>query len=174
MRGPFYCWKPTSVSSLKIRMKSTESWVLPELLQRLKISSLINDLFHKNQEDVAENNNDNHKDPYLNYKYINSGKTVASIQNRAKVLLHQIELSKAEERQLKKIGELVSHMKRYPVTRALLKREGGIKILLELRDHTQHEQIKMSARAALIILGYADPVKENGIRILSLDGGGTR
>jgi hypothetical protein len=54
-------------------------------------------------------------------------------------------------------------------------KEGAISILLRLkhsipRDELIHRQI----REGLALLGYADPLPAKGIRILSIDGGGTR
>ena len=174
MHKSFSQWHSLATNSLPVRKKSTETLTLPDLWQKLKVLPFVKNMFQKNTEDVTGSSIDAQKDSYLNYQYISSGKTVASIQNRAVALLHQIEMSATEVKQLKKIGELISHMKAYPVTRTVLKREGGIRIFLNVREHSQNNQMKMAARAALIILGYADPVKGKGIRILSLDGGGTR
>lgn len=146
-----------------------QAQMLPEFLQRVK--SLLRDLTHSDKDSTPVQL---HQTPVSSYEYISSGKTVASIQNRAKVLLNEMKRSKSDDKQLRKLAELVTHMKKYPVTRNLLIREGGISVLLRLRRYTLNEQIKMSARVALTILGFTDPVKEHGIRILSLDGGGAR
>lgn len=173
MHKSFSQWHSLATNSLPIRKKSTETLTLPDFWQKLKVLPFLKNVFQKSNGNVTGSTTDAQRDSYLNYEYISSGKTVASIQNRAVSLLHQIEMSETEEK-LKRIGELVSHMKAYPVTRTVLKREGGIRIFLNVREHSQNSQMKMAARAALVILGYADPVKGHGIRILSLDGGGTR
>lgn len=170
-RGQLQSWQPLSI---KVRRRSGHSWIFPEFLQRLKVPSLMQALFSDGNEDVMTNTAQSQKDPHTGYEYISSGKTVASIQNRAKVLLNQIVASTTDDSQLSKIGQLIAHMKKYPVTRALLIREGSIPVLLCLKENTPNEQIRMASRAALTILGYTEPVKENGIRILSLDGGGSR
>ena len=161
----------------QVRQKTTTTnWGLIDILQRVKVSSVISGIFSPRNNSLIDYEDEELKENEASKKhvYIASQKTVASIQNRAVKLLYQIEKSKTEESQLQKLNQLVHHMREYPVTRALVKREGGIKALLSLRHQTKDSEIRMYVKAALTILGYADPVKENGIRILSLDGGGTR
>ena len=165
-------------SSFTRRKSTTSPWSLPELLQKLKIPSLLPDIFTTKHDDFDDFDEDDMieevKEPKLSYKYTSSGKTVASIQNRARTLLNSLKKSETDEARLRRLGRLIEHMKKYPVTRSLLKREGGVSSLLYIREETKDDKLKMSVRAALTILGFADPVKEAGIRILSLDGGGTR
>eukprot|EP00795_Rhopilema_esculentum_P002165 gene2165-17755_t len=162
----------------QVRQKTTTTnWGVIDILQRVKVSSVISGIFGpRNNNSLIDYEDEELEENETSKKhvYIASQKTVASIQNRAVKLLYQIKKTKTEESQLQKLNQLVHHMREYPVTRALVKREGGIQTLLSLRHQTKDDEIRMYAKAALTILGYADPVKENGIRILSLDGGGTR
>lgn len=48
-----------------------------------------------------------------------------------------------------------------------------IPCLLRLRQ-ANDPSLKAAVREALTLVGYVDPVKGRGIRILSIDGGGTR
>lgn len=164
--------------SITRRKSTTSQWSLQELLQKLKIPSLFPDIFTTKKDDFDDLDEDDIidevKEPKVSYKYTSSGKTVASIQNRARTLLNSLKKSETDEARLRRLGRLIEHMKKYPVTRSLLKREGSISSLLSMRKETKDDKLKMSVRAALTILGFADPVKEAGIRILSLDGGGTR
>lgn len=48
-----------------------------------------------------------------------------------------------------------------------------IPCLLRLRQ-ANDPSLKAAVREALSLVGYVDPVKSRGIRILSIDGGGTR
>ncbi|KAG2460033.1 PLPL8 phospholipase, partial [Polypterus senegalus] len=52
-------------------------------------------------------------------------------------------------------------------------KEKIIPCLLRLRQNAD-ESLQAAVREALSLVGYADPVKGNGIRVLSIDGGGTR
>ena len=49
-----------------------------------------------------------------------------------------------------------------------------IPALLKLMTRTEDQAIKQLAHQALTMVGYTFPVKGRGIRILSIDGGGTR
>jgi calcium-independent phospholipase A2-gamma len=48
-----------------------------------------------------------------------------------------------------------------------------VPLLLPLTT-SEVKELAEEAREALVLLGYVQPVKGKGIRILSLDGGGTR
>ena len=48
-----------------------------------------------------------------------------------------------------------------------------IPCLLRLRQ-TRDPRLQAAVREALALVGYTDPVKGQGIRILAIDGGGTR
>ncbi len=52
--------------------------------------------------------------------------------------------------------------------------ENVIPVLLKAMSKSQDQATIDHARQALAMVGYAFPVKGNGIRILSIDGGGTR
>lgn len=45
--------------------------------------------------------------------------------------------------------------------------------LLRLRQAAD-ESLRAAVRQALALVGFIDPVKNRGVRILSIDGGGTR
>lgn len=51
--------------------------------------------------------------------------------------------------------------------------ERVIPCLLRLRQ-TRDPRLQAAVREALALVGYTDPVKGQGIRILAIDGGGTR
>lgn len=51
--------------------------------------------------------------------------------------------------------------------------EGILPILLRLRK-CPDASVAAAAREALALVGYVDPVKGRGIRILTVDGGGTK
>uniref|UniRef100_J3S8A0 Calcium-independent phospholipase A2-gamma-like n=2 Tax=Crotalus TaxID=8728 RepID=J3S8A0_CROAD len=55
----------------------------------------------------------------------------------------------------------------------IIAKENIIPCLLKLRQ-TKDEALQAAVREALAVIGYTDPVKGWGIRILSIDGGGTR
>ena len=51
--------------------------------------------------------------------------------------------------------------------------ENIIPILLNMRNHS-NRFIQQQSNQALALLGYITPVRDRGVKILSLDGGGTR
>ena len=53
--------------------------------------------------------------------------------------------------------------------------EGAVSVLLRLRHSAPRDElIQRQIREGLALLGYTDPLPARGIRILSIDGGGTR
>lgn len=42
------------------------------------------------------------------------------------------------------------------------------------RTHREDHLLQSTLRETLALIGYVDPVKGRGIRVLSIDGGGTR
>lgn len=55
----------------------------------------------------------------------------------------------------------------------VLVQESVLPRLLRLRQ-ARHLPLQAAVREALALVGYTDPVKGRGIRILAIDGGGTR
>lgn len=47
-------------------------------------------------------------------------------------------------------------------------------MLLRIQENTKDEEAGAAIRESLAILGHANPLPMGGIRILSIDGGGTR
>lgn len=47
-------------------------------------------------------------------------------------------------------------------------------LLKRRRAHRDKQQLQGAIRETLALIGYVDPVKGRGIRVLSIDGGGTR
>lgn len=99
--------------------------------------------------------------------------TVATIQNRTTRLIHLLENAKNERSRLVRLEELNEHLLRYPSARSIARRESVSKILQHCHESTTRE-IQREARKGLTLLGWTAPVKGRGIRILSIDGGGSR
>lgn len=51
---------------------------------------------------------------------------------------------------------------------------GGIRHILKILEQTSSANVECEAREALALLGYTQPVKAHGIRLLTIDGGGVR
>ncbi|XP_071333018.1 calcium-independent phospholipase A2-gamma-like [Trachinotus anak] len=79
-------------------------------------------------------------------------------------------------------GELIAcvealneHLIRYPSCKALMWQEKiAVTLLRKRRTYRDDLVLQSAVREALALIGYVDPVKGCGIRVLSIDGGGTR
>ncbi|XP_029363172.1 calcium-independent phospholipase A2-gamma-like [Echeneis naucrates] len=73
------------------------------------------------------------------------------------------------------VEALNEHLIRYPSCKALMWQEKIVVTLLRKRRSYRDDPVLQSAvRETLALIGYVDPVKGCGIRVLSIDGGGTR
>ncbi|XP_029973840.1 calcium-independent phospholipase A2-gamma-like [Salarias fasciatus] len=73
------------------------------------------------------------------------------------------------------VEALNEHLIRYPSCKALIWQENTAVTLLKLRrSYKHHPGLQAVLRETLALIGYVDPVKGRGIRVLSIDGGGTR
>ena len=101
-------------------------------------------------------------------------KTVASIQNRSRSLVHALRNAKSEQSRLIRLEEFNEHILRFlNAGRSQAIREGAISVLLRIRQNGDRE-VKKEVQKSLALLGWVDPVKGKGIRVLSIDGGGSR
>lgn len=101
-------------------------------------------------------------------------KTVASIQNRTRSLVQALRVAKSEQSRQIRLEEFNEHILRYQgVSRSQAIREQAISTLLEIRK-TGNKEVRKEAQKALALLGWVDPVKGRGIKVLAIDGGGSR
>ena len=100
--------------------------------------------------------------------------SVASIQSKSRSLLNELKSSKSENVALLWLDSLVNYMKIHPIARRQVFKEKGVSHILKLRECATSEMLLGKIRVALALLGYVDPVQGRGVRILALDGGGTR
>lgn len=101
-------------------------------------------------------------------------KTVASVQNRTRSLVQALRTAKNEQSRLIRLEEFNDHVIRYQgVSRSQAIREQAISTLLEIRKKGNKE-VRKESQKALALLGWVDPVKGRGIKVLSIDGGGSR
>ncbi|XP_038578144.1 calcium-independent phospholipase A2-gamma-like isoform X3 [Micropterus salmoides] len=70
---------------------------------------------------------------------------------------------------------LNEHLIRYPSCKALMWQEKtAVKLLRKRRTYRDSRMLQSTLRETLALIGYVDQVKGRGIRVLSIDGGGTR
>lgn len=94
----------------------------------------------------------------------------SAIISKAQALIKALELSKGARQKiiLKDVNDLVQE---YPQSIELFRKK--VNEFLDLA-RSKDDTLSGKARQTLALLGYAEPPKSPGIRILSIDGGGTR
>lgn len=55
-----------------------------------------------------------------------------------------------------------------------LQEKTALTLLRKRRAYRDNQGLQSALRETLALIGYMDPVKGRGIRVLSIDGGGTR
>lgn len=96
-----------------------------------------------------------------------------SIDNRTRALVQALRRSSDPRVCINRVEELTYHLLEFPESRGVAIKEKLIPCLLRLRQ-TNDESLQAAVREALALIGYTDPVEGWGIRVLTIDGGGTR
>ena len=74
---------------------------------------------------------------------------------------------------LNKVSRVVAQLKRHQHLSSIVWEEGGVHLLTKLAAVGGRE-VQRKARLALALVGHAPPYEKQGLRILTIDGGGTR
>ncbi|XP_016390479.1 calcium-independent phospholipase A2-gamma-like [Sinocyclocheilus rhinocerous] len=96
-----------------------------------------------------------------------------SVDNRTRALVKSLQRVTDVKITICRVEELSFHLLEFPETRGVAVTEKVIPCLLRLRQ-ARDVNLQAAVRQALALVGYTDPVKGRGIRVLSIDGGGTR
>ncbi|XP_051472182.1 calcium-independent phospholipase A2-gamma isoform X2 [Apus apus] len=96
-----------------------------------------------------------------------------SIDNRTRALVQALRRTSNRRVCINRVEELTYHLLEFPESRGVAIKEKLIPCLLRLRQ-ANDESLQAAVRETLAIIGYTDPVKGWGIRVLTIDGGGTR
>ncbi|NXJ62869.1 PLPL8 phospholipase, partial [Rostratula benghalensis] len=96
-----------------------------------------------------------------------------SIDNRTRALVQALRRTSNRRVCISRVEELTYHLLEFPESRGVAIKEKLIPCLLRLRQ-ANDESLQAAVRETLAIIGYTDPVKGWGIRVLTIDGGGTR
>ncbi|KAG5267838.1 hypothetical protein AALO_G00226400 [Alosa alosa] len=97
----------------------------------------------------------------------------ASVDNRTRALVQALQKVTDVKVTVSRVEDLSYHLMDFPETRGVAVKERVIPCLLKLRQ-ARNPSLQAAVRQALAVVGYTDPVKGRGIRVLSIDGGGTR
>lgn len=96
-----------------------------------------------------------------------------SVDNRTRALVKGLQRVSDIKLLTTRVEELSFHLLEFPETRGVAVKENVLPCLLRLRQARDHS-LQAAVREALALVGYTDPVKGRGIRLLAIDGGGTR
>lgn len=95
------------------------------------------------------------------------------IERRTRALVVSLREAKTPMSQSVRLDELCKHLLQYPETQTVAVKDKLVPCLLQIRC-SRNTVLRESAMEALSLVGFIDPVKRQGIRVLTLDGGGTR
>uniref|UniRef100_A0A4W6DC38 Patatin like phospholipase domain containing 8 n=1 Tax=Lates calcarifer TaxID=8187 RepID=A0A4W6DC38_LATCA len=96
-----------------------------------------------------------------------------SVDNRTRALVKGLQRVTDVKLLTTRVEELSYHLLEFPETRGVAIKESVLPCLLRLRQ-ARDLPLQAAVREALAVVGYTDPVKGRGIRVLAIDGGGTR
>ncbi|XDV53639.1 hypothetical protein PO909_022088 [Leuciscus waleckii] len=96
-----------------------------------------------------------------------------SVDNRTRALVQALQRASGERLCVRRVEELNLHLLEFPETRAVAVKEQVVPVLLRL-VRAADGSLKASVRQALALVGFIQPVRNRGVRILAIDGGGTR
>ncbi|XP_051736239.1 calcium-independent phospholipase A2-gamma-like isoform X2 [Ctenopharyngodon idella] len=92
-----------------------------------------------------------------------------------RVLLNRLEEASIQSSITSCVEELNTHLIQHPACKAVVWQEkAALHLLKRRRIFWMNEKLQEAIRETLALIGYVDPVKGCGIRVLSIDGGGTK
>jgi len=96
--------------------------------------------------------------------------------NRTNNLVMKLMAAESTSSKILRIGELSRHLMEFPASRlvAVQKNKRLIPTLLKMMETARDSFLKEEAMQCLALCGYSQPPRGKGIRVLSIDGGGTR
>ncbi|XP_048873905.1 calcium-independent phospholipase A2-gamma-like isoform X19 [Brienomyrus brachyistius] len=96
-----------------------------------------------------------------------------SVDNRTRALVQALQRASDLRLCISRAEDLSYHLLEFPETRGVAVKEQLVPCLLRLRQ-AGSPALQAAVRETLALVGYADPMKGWGVRLLSIDGGGTR
>ncbi|XP_037551585.1 calcium-independent phospholipase A2-gamma [Nematolebias whitei] len=96
-----------------------------------------------------------------------------SVDNRTRALVKVLRTVTDVKLLTARVEEFSFHLLEFPETRGVAIKESVLPCLLRLRK-ARDRPLQAAVREALAVVGYTDPVRGKGIRVLAIDGGGTR
>ncbi|KAI9516840.1 hypothetical protein NQZ68_011317 [Dissostichus eleginoides] len=125
--------------------------------------------------DQAAKKADSEEEKVKQKRLIQREKIIArvSVDNQTRSLVKGLQRVNDVKLLTSRVEELSFHILEFPETRGVAIKESVLPCLLRLRQ-ARDLPLQAAVREALALIGYAEPVKGRGIRVLTIDGGGTR
>ncbi|XP_010792653.1 calcium-independent phospholipase A2-gamma-like [Notothenia coriiceps] len=125
--------------------------------------------------DKAAKKADSEEEKVKQQRLIQREKIIArvSVDNQTRSLVKGLQRVNDVKLLTSRVEELSLHILEFPETRGVAIKESVLPCLLRLRQ-ARDLPLQAAVREALALIGYAEPVKGRGIRVLTIDGGGTR
>uniref|UniRef100_T1ILI3 PNPLA domain-containing protein n=1 Tax=Strigamia maritima TaxID=126957 RepID=T1ILI3_STRMM len=94
--------------------------------------------------------------------------------SRTRYLMRAVVTASNPVGQITRIEDFCQHLLDNPQAKSMAVKVRGISMMLRIRAVSQEKDVKSRVNEALALLGYINPLPARGIRILTIDGGGTR
>ncbi|KAE9549594.1 hypothetical protein FO519_007190 [Halicephalobus sp. NKZ332] len=98
------------------------------------------------------------------------------VATKTNTLVMKLLAAESTSSKILRVGELSKHLMQFPASRlvAVQKNKKLVPILLKMVETAPDSFLKEEAMQCLALCGYSQPPRGRGIRVLSIDGGGTR
>ncbi|CAG2123452.1 unnamed protein product, partial [Medioppia subpectinata] len=113
-------------------------------------------------------------DPNTDVSTLPSFMSRSAVEQRINQLLQYISRPDSALSTRRRLRELSSLLATYPDAIHYAVANRAIQTVIRLNQRTEELMVRQHSNQVLALLGYCEPPKGNGIRILSIDGGGTR
>lgn len=133
---------------------------------KISLPNILNDLVNGKPEEK--------KEVIPKWKISRTLASKETVSYRTNEIVSSLNLAEDTTTKLLKIEELIDHLKEHPEAKHNAVKDGAIRILLRIRKSVTDQSVLEAVNEAFALLGHTDPVPGNGIRILSIDGGGVR
>lgn len=133
---------------------------------KISLPNILNDLVNGKPEEKKEG--------IPKWKISRTLASKETVSYRTNEIVSSLNLAEDTTMKLLKIEELIDHLKEHPEAKHNAVKDGAIRILLRIRKSVTDQSVLEAVNEAFALLGHTDPVPGNGIRILSIDGGGVR
>lgn len=97
-----------------------------------------------------------------------------AIDSRTRALVQKIAISHGAMSQMLRVGELANHIRDFPDSASVALKENIAPRLVRFITYSRDPGLVAKSRECLVLLGHVRPPRGRGIRLLAIDGGGTR